>query len=105
MAIDAMEEIIMCEEKAKNIKENAKVFAKEIYQEIISAAETENAEKEKKYKDRLSKDYLELKDKHNILLKKYENEAQEQAHILLSNLNKHKDYLVKTLTEYILNKE
>ena len=103
MAIDAMEEIIIYEEKAKKIKENAEIFAKQIYEEIISAARSDTVEKE--YKDKLAKNYRELKEKHNMLLQEYEKEAKEQADTLLNNLCKHKDYLTKSLVEYILDKE
>ena len=95
MAIDAMEEIIIYEEKAKKIKENAEIFAKQIYEEIISAARSDTVEKE--YKDKLAK--------HNLLLQEDEKEAKEQADTLLNNLCKHKDYLTKSLVEYILDKE
>ena len=105
MAIDAMEEIIIYEEKAKKIKEDSKIFAKEIYEKIISAATEEAAKQEKEYKDKLLKEHEELKEKYINLLKEHENYVKSEANTLLNNLLKNKTELAKSLVAYILDKE
>ena len=105
MAIDVMEEIILYEEKAKKIRENAKVFANQIYNEITEAAEANARKKEKEYKEKLTKEYEELKMQHTVFLNEYQDKTRNDANILLERLNKHKPFLAQTLARYILDKE
>ena len=105
MAIDVMEEIIMYEEKAKKIREKAKIFANQIYDEIIVSAEADATISEKEYKERLASEHEELKSKHIGLLKECKDDAKKEAEALLNNLNKHKASLSQSLARYILDKE
>lgn len=104
MAIDTMEEIIMCEEKAKKIRENGKIFANQIYNEIVGSAEAEALKAEKEYKEKLSTEHTELKARHLTLLKECKIEAKKEADVLINSLIKHKATLSKSLADYILDK-
>ncbi len=104
MAIDIMQEIIMYEEKAKKIKENAKIFGKEIYEEMVSAAEKHAEKKEQEYKESFIKEYNTLKAEHMTELRSEKEKAEAQAGKLLESLEKHKSALTQSLVGYVLEK-